>query len=76
MELVARRLDTGDEVFSQTVDITIPDPLRVINVHIRVRRVVFPAAGVYEFAILIEDAVVGRRRLRVYEGPSHERSES
>lgn len=76
MELNAVRLATGEEIFSQTVDITFPDPLRVVNVHVRVSRVVFPAPGVYEFTLLVEDEVVARRRLRVYQGNSNERSES
>ena len=66
VELRCLRLDTGDQFYSQQYPIEFPDRSTVVNVHIRVRKIRFPVAGVYEFVLLVDDHLIGQRRLRVY----------
>lgn len=66
MKLVANRLDTGDEVYSRSYPIGFPDRVAVVNIMIRLNDISFPAAGVYEFVLLVDGDSIARRRLRVY----------
>lgn len=67
MELRVVHLETDDEVFAQRYPIEFPDRLGVVNVSIRIRRLGFPAAGVYEFVIWIDGEPITRRKLRIYQ---------
>ena len=73
VKVVVNRLDTGGQIYEQGYPIAFPDPLLVVNVHIRVRAIRFPAAGRYEFVLLVDTEPVAQRTLRVYKmkaGPS------
>ena len=67
VRLVVNRLDTGESVYEQQHAIQFPDPLMVVNVHIRVRMISFPVAGRYEFVLFIDSDPVAQRTLRVYQ---------
>lgn len=67
IEWVALRLETGEQVYAQNGTIDSPDRLKVVNVNFRVRGIIFPAPGSYEFAVLVDGDVIARRRVRIYE---------
>ena len=66
LELVCNRLDTGDPIYRQTYEITFPDPLAVVNINIRIRSIIFPGPGWYDFELWINEELVGQRKIRVY----------
>lgn len=66
IELRCLRLDTGDQFYEQQYSIAFPDRATVVNVHIRVRNIRFPVAGVYEFLLLVDNHLIAQRTLRVY----------
>ena len=66
LKLQCFRLDTGELFYSQQYPIEFPDRATVVNVHVRVRSIRFPVAGVYEFVLLVDDHLIAQRRLRVY----------
>jgi hypothetical protein len=66
MVLSVRHLDTDREIYSQTLVVRFPDPLRVVNLRFRVRQLTFDAAGTYLFALAVDDEEVAARRVRVY----------
>jgi hypothetical protein len=66
LELQVVRLDTEEQIYAQRFPISFPDRSRVVNLHVRARRIRFPAAGDYEFAIFVDGEFVAHRRLRVY----------
>jgi hypothetical protein len=66
LELVVFRLDSGDQIYSQRFATTFPDPLAVVNINIRIRRIRFPAAGWYDFVLCVNSQHVCQRRIRVY----------
>ncbi len=70
LELRAIRLDTGDQFYAQQYPIHFPDRATVVNVNIRVRGIRFPAAGTYEFLLLVYGNSVAQRKLRVYSSSS------
>jgi hypothetical protein len=67
MTLSVVHLDTNEEIYSQKLTASFPDPLRVVNLRFRVRRLVFDAAGTYLFALMIDDQEIAARRVRVYQ---------
>jgi hypothetical protein len=70
LELVVFRLDNGHQIYSQTYPIFFPDPLAVVNVNIRIRRIQFPAAGWYDFVLRVNGEHLTQRRIRVYRSPT------
>jgi len=70
LELVCNRLDTGEPIYRQKYAIVFPDPLAVVNVNIRIRAIVFPEPGWYDFEMWVNGEIVGRRRIRVYQRKS------
>jgi hypothetical protein len=56
-----------DEVtFTQTMVARFADPLEIVNLRFRVRRLSFDIAGTYLFALLVDDQEIAARRVRVY----------
>jgi hypothetical protein len=70
LELVVFRLDNGDQIYRQSYSISFPDPLAVVNVNIRIRRIRFPASGWYDFVLRVNGEHVSQRRIRVYRNPA------
>jgi hypothetical protein len=66
LDLVGFRLDNGDQIYKQTYSVLFPDPLKVINVNIRIRHLVFPAAGWYDFVIRVRGEQLSQRKINVY----------
>jgi hypothetical protein len=66
VELVGLRLDNGEQIYKQTYSVLFPDPLKVVNLNIRVRSIVFPAPGWYDFVIRVRGEPVSQRRIHVY----------
>ena len=67
MELRVAHRGTSGEIFAQRYPIQFPDRLDVVNVNIRLRRLRFPVAGVYEFVLWIDGNFITQRNLRVYQ---------
>lgn len=64
-------LETDQEIYGQTMTLTFPDPIRVVNLRFRVRRLIFEVPGSYVFALNVGDNEIAARRVRVYlEGES------
>jgi hypothetical protein len=70
IELRVVRLATGEQVYEQRGTLTLPDRTDIVNVLFRVRTIRFPAAGFYQFQLLVDDELVveAQRQLRVYRG--------
>jgi hypothetical protein len=67
MTLTVVHLDTNQEIYSQRMTVLCPDPLQVVNLRFRVRRLTFDAAGTYLFALMVDDEEIATRRMRVYQ---------
>lgn len=61
------RLDNNEEIYSQRIRVTFQDPLHVVNLRFRVRRLVFEVAGTYLFALMVDGHEIAARRVRVYQ---------
>ncbi len=66
MEVVATLLATDQEIYNQFLEVTFPDPLKLVHFRYRVRTCSFPSAGMYVFSLRCGNEVVADRRLRVY----------
>jgi len=67
MTLSVVHLDTIQEVYSQKMTVRFANPLRVVNLRFRVRRLVFDIPGTYLFALMADDQEIASRRVRVYQ---------
>jgi hypothetical protein len=67
MTLSVVHLDRNQEVYAQTMRVSFPDPLRVVNLRFRVRQLVFEEAGTYLFALMVGGNEIAARRVRVYQ---------
>lgn len=67
IDFVGMRLDDGDQIYKRTYSVTFPDPLIVVNLSIRVRNIVFPEPGWYDFVLRAADEPIAQRRLNVYQ---------
>jgi hypothetical protein len=69
MRLSVVYLEPNEEVYAQPLTVVFPDPLKVVNLSIRVRRLVYDAPGTYVFALTDDDKdpVLAERRVYVYE---------
>lgn len=65
MELVVSRLDTLAEVNTLRQLIAFPSKLTEVQVHFRLRQMVFPAAGQYQFSLFAGQELLAQRKLRV-----------
>lgn len=59
-------LDTDQEIYVQPITVSFTDPLQVVNLRMRLRRLSFPAAGSYLFALSAGDVEIATRRVSVY----------
>ena len=66
LELTVTEQQTGNQVYVQRVQLTCPDPLRVINLRLRVRQCSFPAPGEYLFTFTVDGQELAHRRVRLY----------
>ncbi|MCI0463325.1 MAG: hypothetical protein L0Z62_40780 [Gemmataceae bacterium] len=69
IDLVVIRLDTDEQIEAQSMEFTFPDPLKVVNLRFRFRRLTFPAPGTYVFALHVDGEEIAHRRVRVYHAP-------
>ena len=67
MVLSIVHLDTNEEIYTQEMTVSFPDPLRVVNLRFRVRQLIYEAAGTYLFALTADDHDIAARRVHVYE---------
>jgi len=67
MTLNVVHLESNNEVYSQTMVLAFPDPLRVVNLRFRVRQLMFDSPGTYLFALTVDDQELAARRVRVYQ---------
>ena len=67
IELVAVRLETDEQIYSQRGEVTFPHRFAVVNIHFRVSKIEFPAPGSYAFMLLIDGDLITERRLNVYQ---------
>lgn len=58
-----------EEIYSTEHTIRFPDRFAVINFHLRVRTIRFPAAASYEFVVFVDTDEIAHRRVRVYQSP-------
>jgi hypothetical protein len=67
MTLTVEHLDTNQEIYSQHITVRFSDPFQVVNLRLRIRHLIYPAAGTYLFALTADGEEVAARRIRVYE---------
>lgn len=67
MTLTVVHLETNQEIYSQRMAVSFPDPLRVINLRFRVRQLTFRLPGTFLFALMVDDEEIATRRVRVYQ---------
>jgi hypothetical protein len=65
IDLVATRLDSGDEVYTRQRQVHFSDRLRELQVIFRIADCSFPAPGVYQFTLLVDGEWLAQRRLHV-----------
>jgi hypothetical protein len=65
IELVVNRLDTFAEVNTQRQRLVFPDKLTEVQTHFRLRQMVFPAPGHYQFALFAGQELLAQRKLRL-----------
>jgi hypothetical protein len=66
VELEVTEQSTGNVIYTMSVDLNFPDPLRVINLRLRIRQCSFPAPGKYLFVLLVDGDGLAHRRVQVY----------
>ena len=67
IELVAVRLDTLEQIYSQQGEVSFPDRLAVVHAHFRVSKIRFPTPGFYTFMLLVDGDLIAQRRIEVYQ---------
>src|SRR5207302_8541885 len=65
VELVVMRLDTGEDIYRYRSQLRFPDKLAEVSVLFRLRQCSFPAAGIYQFTLVVDGERVAQRRLHV-----------
>ena len=66
IRLSVLQLETDEEVYAYQSQVHFPDPLAEVSFHLRLHHCVFPAAGAYQFTLLVDGEWVAQRRIRVY----------
>jgi hypothetical protein len=67
VELKVRSLDTDEEVYSFQNSLHFPDKLTEVLFSLRIRQILFPVSGYYEFTLLVDGEWVAGKRLHVYQ---------
>ncbi len=68
IDLLVTQLEGDQQIFAQSMEMTFPDPLKVVNVRFRFRQLSFPSPGVYVFALVVDGEEIAQRRIHVYQG--------
>ena len=66
IQLSVTELATDEEIYVQTAELRFPDPLRVVNLCLRVRSLWFAVPGEYLFTLSVDGEEIATRRVRVY----------
>jgi hypothetical protein len=66
LDLQVIRLNTEDQINGQSVEVTFPDPLKVLNLRFRFRLLSFPEPGDYLFQLNCVQEIICYRRVHVY----------
>jgi hypothetical protein len=66
IELVVTRLDTGEDIYRYRGTLHFPDKLAELSFHVRLRQCSFPAAGTYQFTLVVDGEWVAQRRLHLH----------
>jgi hypothetical protein len=66
IDLTVTHLDTEEQIYTRSVGVAFPDPLRVIHLRYRVGDCSFPDSGSYMVTLSVADAEIAHCRLRVY----------
>lgn len=67
VDLVVIHSETEEQIHAQSLLMSFPEPLKIVNFRFRYRELVFPRAGEYRFAFLVNGEEIAQRRIRVYE---------
>lgn len=67
IELVVRHVESNEEVYAHRADLVFSDKVAEVTYHLRLRQLVFPAPGNYQFTLLLDGEWMAQRRLRVYQ---------
>jgi hypothetical protein len=67
-------MDTDQEVYTQHLRVNFPDPLKVVNLRIKVRNLIYEVPGTYLFSLTVDDQILtdddkelAGRRVQVYQ---------
>jgi hypothetical protein len=66
IKLSVLQLETDEEIYAYQSQVHFPDPLAEVSFHLRLHHCVFPAAGTYQFTLLVDGEWVAQRRIRLY----------
>ncbi len=66
MTLSVVHLETNEEVYSQKLTVRFPDPLQIVNLCFRIRKLIYESLGSYLFVLTADDQELAARRVRVY----------
>jgi hypothetical protein len=69
VELNVFQLANGDQIHTSAYQLSFPDPLVVVNLNLRLKRIRFPAPGWYDFVLRANGEHIAQRRIRVYQVP-------
>jgi hypothetical protein len=64
-DLIVERLDTRDEVYEQSHQVTFADSLQEVNLFFRIHQCWFPAPGRYQALLLADGELIAQRVLEV-----------
>ena len=67
IKLLVTHMDTNEEVYSHEGVQFFPNKVAEVRYHLRLRQFAFPAAGSYQFTLLVDGEWMAHRRLRVYQ---------
>mgnify|MGYP001014328238 CR=1 FL=1 len=70
IRLTVTHLEKDEEIYDQRLIVTFPDPLQLVNVRFRIRRLVFDRPGIHLFTLVADGfggEEIAARRIRVYE---------
>ena len=70
--MVAVRLDSLEQIYSQQGEVSFPGRLAVVHAHFRVSKIRFPTPGFYAFMLLVDGDLIAQNRVEIYQqkGPS------
>jgi hypothetical protein len=69
LQLDVFQLANGDQIHTSAYQLFFPDPLVVVNLNLRLKRIRFPAPGWYDFDLKVNGEHIAQRRIRVYQVP-------